>query len=451
MRTHSMVTVALLGIALSAQAAAPRESLSQTGDGPSTALPAMALADLIREALARNPELRAAEGRAAASQARVPQAGALPDPTVTFGILNEGRPVPLETLGDKDFSEAYLGFTQDIPYAGKRGLRETVATGEVSAARWRLEETRRRIVARVSEAYDDLYAADAALDTVGESLDLLDQMARSARARLAVGQTSQQDVLDAEVELSRMEERRSLLEARRATTEAALAALLFRPPASAPAGRPDGTAAPDHAESPVRPAPLTETPLPGALDDLLARADDDSPLIQEALARRSQAETRVDLAHRERLPDFGVSLVYHDRGGLDPYYSFGGTLTLPLYAARKQARAVEEAGADLDSARGDADAARAAVRYEVTSAYLAATTADRLLRLYDEGLLKQARLSLDSAIAQYRVGRVEFATLVNSWRRLLEYGLAYQEQLAEHEKALARIAVHVGPSPGQGS
>jgi hypothetical protein len=84
----------------------------------------------------------------------------------------------------------------------------------------------------------------------------------------------------------------------------------------------------------------------------------------------------------------------------------------------------------------------------VTAAYQRAATASRLLRLYDEGILKQAHLSLDSAMAQYRVGRVDFLTLVTSWRRLLDYGLMYQEQLAEHEKALARMAVHVGPMAG---
>ena len=94
------------------------------------------------------------------------------------------------------------------------------------------------------------------------------------------------------------------------------------------------------------------------------------------------------------------------------------------------------------------DAARAAVRYEVTDAHLLASTSDRLLRLYDEGLLKQARLALDSAIAQYQVGKVDFLTLISSWRRLLDYDLTYQEQLAEHEKAVARLAVHVGPEPG---
>ena len=393
------------------------------------------LPDLLREALERNPEVQEAARMVEAKHARVPQAGALPDPVLMYGVENEGRPVPFETLGTNGFSDAYVGITQEIPFHGKRGLREKVAGEEASAEEWRYEGMRRRIAAQVAEAYYDLYATHAALSIVDESLKLLDQLTKVARARLAVGQASQQDVIDAEVELSRLEERRSTLERRRATIEANLQRLLFRT-APAPLGRP---------------APVLRTPLAATLDELLARAEEESPVVREAETRTSKAERTVDLARRERLPDFGVKLAYYNRGGLDPWYSFGGTLSLPIYAGRKQKQAILEAGADLGAARSTREAVVSEVRFEVTESYFMASTADRLLRLYDEGILKQARLSLDSAIAQYQVGRVDFLTLVSSWRRLLDYNLAYHEQLAEHEKALARLAVHVSSSPGQGT
>ena len=154
----------------------------------------------------------------------------------------------------------------------------------------------------------------------------------------------------------------------------------------------------------------------------------------------------MDLANRERRPDFSVSFTYHNRRSLDPMYSFGGTVTLPNLHGR-QKHALQEAVAGLGGARGAADQARAEVRFAVTEAFQMASTADRLLRLYDDGILKQARLSLDSAMAQYRVGKVEFTTLMASWRRLLDYELSYQEQQAAREKALSRLAVHVGPTP----
>jgi outer membrane protein TolC len=417
-----------LSWALAALSGAATPSAAQEAPAP-----ALSLQELVREALERNPEIQTALRMVEAKRARVPQAGALPDPMLTYGVMNEGRPVPFQTLGTAGFSEVYVGISQDIPYPGKRGLREKVAREDASAEEWAYQAARRRVVADVALAYYDLYATHAALEIVERNLRLMDQLAKVAQARFAVGQATQQDVLDAEVELSRLEERRSLLEQRRATVEAAIGRLLYR---TTPARL-------------GRPVPVAATPLPAGLDELLAQAEEESPVLREKRGRAAAADRKVDLARRERLPDLGVSFVYHNRGSLDPYYALGGTLSLPIYAGRKQKKAIEEAAADLGSVRSATDAARADVRYAVTDAYLMASTAERLLRLYGDGILKQARLSLDSAIAQYQVGKVDFLTLITSWRRLLDYDLTYHEQLAEHEKALARLAVHIGPSAAQ--
>lgn len=388
------------------------------------------LPDLVREALDRSPEIQMAALIVEAKRARVPQAAALPDPTLMLGVTNEGRPIPFQTLGEAGFSEAYLGISQDLPFAGKRRLRREVAQEQADAAEWALEGVRRRVAADVAGVYYDLYAVHAALDVVGESTELLERLIKAAHVRLSVGQTSQQDVLDAEVEMSRLEERRSELGQRRAVLEAKLSSLLNRSD-----GAPFG-----------RPAAIAPTPIPGPLDELLRRAQEQSPALREKDRVVAQGERLIDLAKRDRKPDFSLNFTYHNRGGLDPYYSLGATLTLPnLYGRQKHALA--EAVALLGSARGGADQARAEVRYAVTEAFQTASTAERLLRLYDEGILKQSRLSLDSALAQYQVGRVDFLTLITSWRRLLDYGLTHEEQLAAREKALARLAVHLGPAP----
>ena len=395
--------------------------------------PASSLQELVREALERNPEVQVAARMVESKRARVGQAGALPDPMVMYGVVNEGRPIPFQTLGDRDFSEAYVGISQDLPYPGKRGLRTKAAQEELAAEEVAYEAARRRVTASVAEAYYDLYAVHAALDIVEQNRQLLEQLSKVAGTRFSVGQATQQDVLDAEVELSRLEERRSQLEQRRGVVEARLASLLFRSPG--------GTW--------ERPGPLTETPLGGGLEELLARAEAQSPILRGKARLVVSGERKLDLARRDKLPDFGLNFVYHNRGGLEPFYTFGGTITLPNLHGR-QKRAIEEAAADVSGARSGVDAARADVRYAVTEAYRMATTASHLLRLYDEGILKQARLSLDSAMSQYRVGRVDFLTLTTSWRRLLDYDLMYHEQLAEHEKALARLAVHIGPPAGTG-
>jgi len=390
--------------------------------------PMLGLQSLIEEALARNPEIQAASRQVAKMRARVPQRGALPDPMLSYGVMNEGRPVPFQTLGEAGFSEVYVGILQDLPYPGKRGLREDVAEEEARAAEWALESVIRRVVSQIKEAYYELYVVDAALDIVERNRELLENLERVAAARYTVGQGTQQHVLDAQVEICRLEERISLLRQQRSVVEALLNSLLYRESGN-PLGRPE----------PLRPAPLGYE-----MEQLWKMAEEASPALREQSQWVAAGERDLALAQRELLPDLGVNFVYHNRGGLDPYYTFGGTLSLPLYAGRKQRKAIEEASEGLLESRHTFDAARARVRYQVTEAYLAAKTAESLLSLYEEGILRQARLSLDSATAQYQVGRVDFLTLLNSWMRLLEYDLTYHEQIADHEKALARLEPHVG-------
>src|SRR5437867_4240325 len=211
--------------------AVPREMPDQE-DAKAVSLP-----DLVREALDHNPEVQMAARTLEAKRARVGQAAALPDPMLMYGVINEGRPVPFQTLGERDFSEAYVGVSQDLPFPGKRRLRKEAAREEVDAARSAYEGARRRVAADVAEAYYDLYATHAGLDLVEESARLLDELIKVAHTRLSVGQTSQQDVLDAEVEMSRLEERRTELAARRAILEERLRSLLYRRTPE-PLGRP---------------------------------------------------------------------------------------------------------------------------------------------------------------------------------------------------------------------
>lgn len=390
--------------------------------------PALRLRPLLEEALANNPFLRAAGRGLEVAVARISQAGALPDPVLSYGVANEGRPLPFQTLGEAEFSEVYVGIMQDIPYPGKRALKEKIAREEAGASEWVLESAKRRVVAQVKETYYDLYAVHAARDVVNESQKLLESLERIAAARFSVGQGTQQDVLDAEIELSRLEERRSLLERERMVVEARLRSLLYR----------------DTGALQGRPLALRVDELRYELPDLLRMARESSPALKDREYRIAAGEQALALARRERLPDLGLNFIYHNRGALDPYYTFGGILTLPIYSGRKQQKGIEEATARLAEARHGRDAVEAEVNYEVATGHSMAKTSERVLRLYAEGILPQARLSLDSASAQYQVGRIDFLTLLTSWKRLLEHELSYHQQLAEHEKALARIEPHVG-------
>jgi len=381
------------------------------------------LEDLIRLALERSPELAAAKRAVDVAHSRVEPAGALPDPELMFGQMNEGSPVPFSTLGEAGFSEVFVGFTQEFPFPGKRPLRRKVAEIDAQAEESRFKFTRLRIISDVKSAFYELYHIQKAADIVTKERDLLDQLARIASARYSVGKGMQLDVLDAEIEISRVQERLEILERRKQSTEALLNTLVYQP-IDKPIGR------------------LTEirrSPLPYSLSELTALAAENYPLLQGQQKQVDREAMALEHAKKGKFPDFGFNFVYHNRGGLSPYWTIAGTARIPLYFGRKQRHEIEGAAASLVEARHVYENTRVQAFYNIKNIYLVASTAERLLRLYDEGIIRQASFSLDSAVQNYEVGKIDFLTLLTSWRRVLDYEVTYYEQFAEYQKALAQL------------
>ena len=386
------------------------------------------LKDLISLALERNPELQAARRAIDAMRSKVSPAGALPDPELIFGQMNEGNIIPFTTLGEGGFSEVYLGFNQELPFPGKLRLKEKAAEMEAKAEESRYKFTRLRILSELKEAFYDLYASHKNMEIVERERDLLGQLEKIASARYSVGKGTQQDPLDAQVEVSRLEERLLTLHRRREAAEALVNTLLYRPP-----------------ETPIgRPADIQRNPLPYSLSELSTLADRNSPLLESQQRLIDRDAFALDLAKKGKYPDFGLTFVYHNRGGLADYWTIGGTARIPLYFGRKQRHEIEGAAASFAQSRHAYQSDRAQTFYRVKDIYLMATTSDRILKLYDEAIIRQASFSLESAVNNYEVGKIDFLTLLTSWTRVLNYELTYYEQLAEYEKALAQLEPLVG-------
>jgi cobalt-zinc-cadmium efflux system outer membrane protein len=388
------------------------------------------LEDLIRLTLERNPELAAARRAIDVSRSKAAPAGALPDPELMFGQSNEGNIVPFTTLGDPEsgFSEIYVGVTQEIPFPGKRGLRGGIAEAEVKVEESRYKLLQLQVASRVKQAFYELFAIRKSQAIVEKEKSLLDQLAKVASARYAVGKGIQQDVFEAQVEISKVEERLILLERRRTASEAQLNTLLFRP-----------------LDTPIDDlTDVTRTPLSYTLAELNALAAENHPQLELERRQVDREALALDLAKKGKYPDFGVTFVYHNRGSNPPYWTIGGTARIPLYFGRKQRSELEGAAAALLQSRHMYEAARTQAFYDVKNAYLMASTADRLLKLYDEGIIRQASFSLESAVENYQVGKIDFLTLVTSWSRVLGYELTYYEQLAAYQKALAELEPLVG-------
>jgi len=384
------------------------------------------LAELVDEALRQNPAIQAAQQALEAKRALILPARTLPDPLISFQTMGNLVPPSLQT-GDPS-SARTLSIEQEVPYPGKLVLQGKIAEMEAQAESWSYEQSRREVVAELKRAYYDLYLIHQSIETVQKDKALLEDLARIADARYRVGQGLQQDVLKAQVEVSRLIDRLAVLEQQKGVADAMLNRLLYRP-----------------ADTPVgRPAPVQKATLRYSFTELsrLAEAAYAPLKTQEREIDRSQYA--VQLARKQFRPDFAFGFTYFNRSAIPEMYGLMLSARVPLYYWRRQRPELASATASFLSAQKQRESVSSLLLLKLKDAYLKATTSDRLMELYLGGVIPQGTLSLESATAGYQVGRVDFLTLVDNLVTLLDYELRYHEALTEYQKALAELEALVG-------
>ena len=153
----------------------------------------------------------------------------------------------------------------------------------------------------------------------------------------------------------------------------------------------------------------------------------------------------IDRARREYRPDFNVAFQWqHTASGFPDYYMATAEIKLPVYFGRKQRLGVEEAQARFQEARENYQAARQDLVFAAKDKYFTAMTSEKLLALFQSGIIPQSSIALESALSGYEVGNVDFLTLLNNAITLLNYEMQYYQELTKHEQALAALEPLVG-------
>ena len=390
--------------------------------GQATAAGSVELSALVREALERNPEIQAARRNVEARRARVPQARAWPDPTVTVGY--GGNVLPPYTLmrGDPSSARQFMA-EQEIPYPGKTRLRGQIAAREADAEATTVEEAPRRVAVEVKQAYFELYLTDQSLATLRKDRDILAKLAKVAEIRYSVGKAAQQDVIRAQVELTRLTERQTLLEQERRTLEAQLNSLRDLPVDTLIGATGE----------------VQESPVKQTLDELQVAAESSFPALKRQQTIIEGNRLAIELARKELRPNFSLGYTYMQRGALPDMYGITFSTSLPIFRRSKQDQAVREAAASWESARRMEQNERTRLRYRVKQEYLEAQAAHRLMQLYAQGIVPQSRLALESSLTSYETGAADFQAVLGNFTTILDYELNYRQQLANHQKAVARL------------
>jgi len=416
------------------------------------------LAALLSQADSANPEIMGARHLAEAAAARVPQAGALPDPMLGVGVMNV--PVARPGLGNDMMTMAQVRLSAELPWPGKLGLREDVVRLQADADALEVERVRQRVRADVRATYYRVYFLDRALDVTARNELLLAALASVTATRYGVGSAAQPDVLRAQVERSLLSDQLVALREERLTAVARLNALAARPvhapvastelPASirtaALAGPAISRGAPTFASAAL--GDLTpSTALGGGLtspEELRRLALDHNPMLR-AHARRVEAqEQALMLAQRATLPDLNVTAGYSRRAGFGDFFDLMISAPLPIFAGRKQSQGVIEQASTLGEHQARHDAMVNQLNAEIASLATQLTRTRAQLLLLDDAILPQSRAGLESATASYRVGRVDFEALLDAQVSVFRHELDYYRLLADFATALASLERAVG-------
>lgn len=396
------------------------------------------LTELVREALANRPEIAQAQATAKADLARVPQARSLPDPVVSLGLQNDG--FKGLQIGEMETSYWSIVAAQTFPWLGKRGLRARAQSLGAKQSDSDLERARLTTRADVERAYVDLLLARDQLALLARLESLWKQAEGISRSRYETGDGAQSDLMRAQLERGRLQQRRWALVAEERRRLAAL---------NRTAGR--------ALDAPIPPGPsLADVADPALPDSAAAEADAEgrSPELRRALLGVEQSGALVSLAKRDYFPDLTVSGGVMPRGGaFEPMWQAGVSVPLPLWSASRQSKAVSEYRLRGQAAESGAEAVRRLLRERLEERRATLVALLETNRLYRGGLLVQSEATVTSTMTQYQVGRVPFASVLEALSGHLadlagfyeSVAAAQRIDIAQREISLDPVA---GPPPG---
>ncbi len=411
---------------------APAEAAGAPAPDIAGAQGATPLDELIAEALKNNPEIRAARNEREAARQRIRPAGAFDDPMLEAGVVN--APVPSWSFRADDMTMKMLGLSQKFFFPGKRGLRRDVAAKDAEAVTFAYQETVNRVVRDVRVAYHDLALVIESIRLTQKNKLVLEQFLKIANSRYAVGQGNQADVLKAQTQLAKMVDELIRLDRERPAREAEL---------NRAVGRRANIVAPV-----PEAARLQETAL--QLQALHETALKERPQLLALQSLIDRGDRNVALARKEFYPDLDLKFSYGQRDAMpdgtprDDMVSLTAGVNLPVWHASKLKPRVAEAIAMRDQATDMYRAQQNELSSRLRAQAAMAEQSMKSARLYETGILPQARLTVESSLAAYKVNRVDFLTLLDNQMTVFNYEIGYATALANYNKALAEIDLLIG-------
>ena len=391
----------------------------------------LVLQGFIETALKNNPELKAFQHRIKAAQEVPSQASSLDDPILEFQLKN--MPVNTFDLSQESATQKQFTLSQKLPYPGKRGLKSEIAEKNIDITQQDLQEAKLTITRDVKLAFYELCFVLSAMTITKENKTLLEQFVLITESKYSVGKGLQQDVLKAQVELSKIMERLIELEKLEGIEKAKLNSLM--------------NLLPQEALTILH--GIAKTDFNYTVQKLQDIAEEHRPLLSKIRSLKARYGISKKLAEKEHYPDFNIGFKYSQREGTrlidrpDLVSAFVG-INIPIWYKTKQSHRVSETAYKVEMAGETYNKAKNQIFLKIKELVDRERQGIKTLQLIEQGILPQARQSLESALAGYTVDKLDFLTLLNNQVTLFNWQIKYHRELTDYEKNLAMIEQSAG-------
>lgn len=389
-------------------------------------------------ALSRNPRISALKHRIASLSNRIPKARALPDPTLqeTFWPFNGNA---LETAGGRAANQ--VGIAQQVPWPEKLKAKAAIACREVQVADAALRQEKLDITESVGLACIEIWFADQAIAVVDEFGELVKQLneVSEAKYRSAAKGSGQQDVLRAQLEGDRLEDRRIQLLRQKQLAQADLAALLHDPQMPNP-----------EVENPIQQGSLSTQ-----LGDLIGLASSCNPSLAGIEAEIARDRAKQKLACLQQYPDFQLGanwLIVSDNNALSPVatgndnFAFTFGMTLPVWRDKIRA-GVAEAGHQTLSSANRLESRKDSIAGSLRRLVTRFDASTEQLRILEERIIPRTEDALEISLADYTGNRTDFLAVVDLYEERLMLELQRIALSRSQYGILIQIEALVGSKP----
>jgi outer membrane protein TolC len=387
------------------------------------------LAAIEAEAVENNPEIRTMNERLVLAKAGILPAMGLDDPSFMYRAWG----TPLLAPWNVNQTQHMFMYSQTIPAKGKRELRYTIANADVSIVEAQLEATKLDVLARVRATFYELLRNQNELGLHEQQSALAQQAVAAARIKYTVGRVPQQDVLKAQVGLTKLADHLAMFLQDGDLSRARLNVLMGR-----------DAAAPLEVEG--------DYAMPVALPDFAAlkrTALEKRPDLKAIEAEIRQLDSKVRLAEKSLKPDVTVGAGYMimPSGSMSRNaYMAELSFNLPWLNRSKHAAEIEQAQSEVAVRRAELERQKSAAFQQIQEALIRSRTAARLAELYRDTLRPQAQATMRAASAAYQTDQTDLLNLIDSQNSALDIEYSYFRALAEFDSQVAQLEGLIGDS-----